>query len=160
MGQNFGAQAVGTYTGYFNHNSFAFSNDALGDKQDRWRTNAVELTIGKWSVGTYLYTNWGREESPLINDKQTYDGVAKGLKNNKKGAWNNGRVYFAPAWIGYRSGNQVTRIGYSHPMVQNFTQNVIHKYVTPTPYFLDYNKFRSGGYFYSGYYNPFSLWER
>ncbi|MDR1090407.1 MAG: hypothetical protein LBL79_04960 [Prevotella sp.] len=46
-------------------------------------------------------------------------------KNEGLSTWKNGRVYFAPAWFGYRSknGNQTTRIGFSHPMVQNLTQN-------------------------------------
>jgi len=34
MGQQLGAQRVGTYTGYFNHNSFSISNDLWGDKHD------------------------------------------------------------------------------------------------------------------------------
>jgi len=161
-GQKYGKQSVGSLTAYFNHNSFTLSNDAIGDKKDRWRTNAVELNIGRYSIGTYLYTNWGLNESPEVEGNQTYDGTAKLLRKNKKGAWNNGRVHFAPAWVGYRSknGHQLTRIGFSHPMVQNLTQNLIHKFLTPTPYFLNYNEFRSGGYFYSGYYNPHSLWER
>jgi len=72
-------------------------------------------------------------------------------------------VHFAPAWVGYRSkkGNQTTRIGFSHPMVQNLTQNLIHKTKLGSQnYYLNYDDFRSGGYFYSGYYNPHSLWER
>jgi len=160
-GQEYGKQIVGSVTGYFNHNSFVFSNDVLGDGQDRWRTNAVELNIGRYSIGTYLYTNWGKSKSPEVDGNQTYDGSAKWLGKNKNGAWNNGRAHFAPAWVGYKNKKgQTTRVGFSHPMVQNLTQNFIHKFVTPTPYFLNYDNFRQGGYFYSGYYNPHSLWER
>lgn len=161
MGKQFGTQTTGTLTGYFNHNSFSFANDVLGDKEDRWRTNAVELNVGKFSFGTYLYTNNGIEASKVINKKEpTEDKAAPFLGKNKDEAWLDGRAYFAPAWIGYKRGNQVTRIGYSHKTVQNLTQNAVHKYLTPTPYFLNYNEFKTGGYFYSGYNNPFSLWER
>lgn len=159
-GQKYGAQKVGSITGYFNHHSFTFSNDALGDKEDRWRTNAVELNIGRYSIGTYLYTNWGKQDG----EGKDLEREAPLLGKNKNGAWINGRVHFAPAWFGYRSknGRQVTRIGFSHPMVQNLTQNLIHKYtwLGNAPYFLNYDDFRTGGYFYSGYNNPLSLWER
>ncbi|GAB6010243.1 polymorphic toxin type 23 domain-containing protein [Dysgonomonas reticulitermitis] len=156
-GQQYGKQTVGTITGYFNHNSFVFSNDALGDGEDRWRTNAVELNLGRFSIGTHLYTNWGSRDS----NNKTNDKAAPVLKNNKNGAWVNGQVHFAPAWVGYRNKNgHTTRVGFSHPMVQNMTQNLIHKYVTPTPYFLNYDNFSSGDYFYTGYHNPHSLWER
>jgi RHS repeat-associated protein len=155
MGHKFDAQTVGTFTAYWDGGSFSLSNDAFGDGKDRWRSNAVELNIGRFSVGTYIYTNNGKKESKGKNDM-----AAPLIGKNKKEAWENGRVYFAPAWAGYKHGNQITRIGFSHPMVQNLTQNLIHKYVTPTPYFLNYDEFKSGGYFYSGYNNPFSLWER
>lgn len=159
-GQKYGAQKVGSITGYFNHNSLTFSNDALGDKEDRWRTNAVELNIGRYSIGTHLYTNWGKRDG----EGKDLEKEAPLLGKNKNGAWKNGSVHAAPAWFGYRSknGRQVTRIGFSHPMVQNLTQNLIHKYtwLGNAPYFLNYKDFRTGGYFYSGYNNPISLWER
>ncbi|MDR2408444.1 MAG: hypothetical protein LBE13_10090 [Bacteroidales bacterium] len=79
--------------------------------------------------------------------------------NGKVQTWKNGRPYFAPLWIGYRSGNQITRIGYSHKIVHNMTQNMVHKFMN-TPYYMSYDEFRRGGYFYTGYRNPFSLWER
>lgn len=155
-GNQLGGQVVGTITGYFNYNSFAFSNDRFGDGEDRWRSNAVELTLGNYTIGTNLYTNWGKDASG--GPKGTHNEKAPIFGLNKKEAWNNGQVYSAPLWIGYKKGNQITRIGFSHSMVQNFTQNAVHKYATPTPYFLGYDNFKSGGYIYSGAYNPFSLW--
>lgn len=159
MGQQFGAQKVGSLTGYFNYNSFTFSNDILGDGEDRWRTNAVELNIGKWSIGTYLYTNYGKEDGQGVD----YDAEAPYLGKNKykKGAWNNGQSYFAPLWVGYKRGNEITRFGFSHPLVQNFTQNVAHRTKLGSQnYYLNYDNFKTGGYFYSGNYNPLSLWDR
>jgi len=85
-----------------------------------------------------------------------------GSNNTNKtgyGAWKNGQVYFAPFWIGYEKGNIIHRVGYSHPYVQSLTQNFVHKYITPTPFFLNYDNFRSGPYSYFGRKNHFSLWN-
>jgi RHS repeat-associated protein len=172
MGQKFGAQAVGTFTGYFNHNSLSISNDLWGgvNNEDRWRTSAVELTIGRFSVGTYLYTNDGRRESQTFDGSSPLDDADNCVpswpvgRNKNKGlsTWRNGRVYFAPAWIGYRSknGNQITRIGFSHKVIHNLTQNWVHKGFGKQNYYMSYDEFKTGGFFYSGYHNPFSLWER
>ncbi|GHS87345.1 hypothetical protein FACS1894201_08590 [Bacteroidia bacterium] len=161
-GKQLEPQRIGTHTVYFNHNSFSLSNDYFGDKQDRYRTNAAELTIGKWSIGTYLYTNDGRKASNNKLD-ESENGIPPwpvGIKHNgKMQTWTNGRPYSAPLWVGYRNGNQVTRIGYSHKVIHNMTQNMVHKY-RDTPYYMDYDEFRTGGYFYNGYRNPLSLWDR
>jgi hypothetical protein len=162
FGQQLGAQRIGTWTGYFNHNSFSISNDLWGDKGDRYRTNAAELTIGKWSVGTYLYTNDGREASggeldPSDNCIPPWPVGMK--KNGELQTHTNGRPYSAPLWIGYRNGNQITRVGFSHKIVHNLTQNMVHKFMD-TPYYMSYDEFRGGGYFYTGYRNPLSLWDR
>ena len=71
-------------------------------------------------------------------------------------------MHFAPAWVGYRGKNgQITRIGFSHKTVQNLTQNAAHKTrLGNQHYYLNYDELRTGSYFYSGYYNPHSLWER
>jgi len=161
MGQKLGAQKVGTYTAFFNHNSFSISNDLWGDKQDRWRTSAVEMTIGKWSVGTYLYTNDGRNASGEEMDPSDNCIPPRPVgikKSGERETWTNGRPYYAPFWVGYRKGNQVTRMGFSHEVVHNLTQNMVHKYMS-TPYYMSYDEFRRGGYFYTGYRNPLSLWN-
>jgi hypothetical protein len=72
--------------------------------------------------------------------------------------WKNGRPYLAPLWIGYRNGNQIIRFGFSHRTVHNMTQNMVHKFMD-TPYYMMYDEFRAGGYFYTGYRNPLSLWD-
>lgn len=45
-------------------------------------------------------------------------------------------------------------------MVQDRTQNVIHKWFGPgrTIFFNKYDNFQYGGYSYMGYNNPYSLW--
>lgn len=168
MGQQLGAQRIGTYSAYFNYNSFSISNDLWGDKGDRWRTSAAELTIGKWSVGTYLYTNDGKEASrggpknkPMIDESPNcIPPCPVGIKRSgEKETWTNGRPYSAPFWVGYRNGNQITRLGFSHEIVHNLTQNMVHKFMS-TPYYMSYDEFRRGAYFYTGYRNPLSLWDR
>jgi len=64
--------------------------------------------------------------------------------------------------------NKVYRVGYSAKSVQNATQNFIHR---GSPVFgiclfnggrqnlyNKYAKFYTGGYSYSGYYSPYTLW--
>ncbi|MDE6323626.1 MAG: hypothetical protein K2L85_05825 [Paramuribaculum sp.] len=84
---------------------------------------------------------------------------AKGIGYNDEGVWRIDKVFSAPLWIGIRQGNQIQRLGYSHTVIQNFTQNFIHKYLTPTPYFLGYENFKSGPFFSVGSANSFSPWN-
>lgn len=174
-GNTLGSQIVGTFTAYFpNDISFSLSNDMFGfaGKYDRWRSSAAELTIGKYSIGTYVTTNDGKGESSghivekakdkifginrVITDKRIVNGVEETIKRG--GGWINGQVYQAPFWIGIRNNNQIQRIGMSDRTVQRLTQNFVHKYLVKTPYFLDYSNFKTGLYSYSGFANPLSLW--
>jgi hypothetical protein len=159
-----GTQNVATYTFYFNHNSFSISNDKWGDKHDRWRTSAAELTIGNWSIGTYLYTNDGEDASNEWLDKSENcvpPWPVGRNKNDGKSTWTNGRPYYAPLWVGYRNGNQITRAGISREWVHNMTQNLVHKQRFGNQnYYMSYDEFRRGTYFYSGYRNPLSIWDR
>lgn len=161
-GHHFDTQTVGTFTGYFNHNSFSITNDLWGDKNDRWRTNSAELTLGDFSIGTYLYTNWGERDSGNNKDESEECVPPWPVGRNKNeglSTWTNGRVYSAPLWLGYRIGNQISRIGFSHPIIHNLTQNWVHKGFGHQNYYMNYDEFKTGLYLSSGYYNPFSLWE-
>jgi len=143
-------------------NSFSVSNDHFGDGGDRQRTSAVELTVGKWSIGTYLYTNDGEKASEGMQDKTDECVPPWPVGKNKNAGlstWTNGRPYFAPLWIGYRNGNQIIRIGTSQKWVHNITQNWVHHGFGKQNYYMSYDEFKSGPYFYTGYRNPFSLWD-
>jgi len=164
-GNTWGKQCVGTYSLSFGDNvSLSVSNDMFGKKHnDRWRTSAVEISILNFTVGTYVTTNNGKEDS----NHKTFYGRDRIIGHNPYkevgdiivgGAWNNGKVYSAPFWFGYRSGSQILRVGISHPSVQSLTQNFVHKHFVKTPFFLDYSRFRGGIYSYYGYNNPLSLW--
>lgn len=167
-GNILGKQTVGTISALFPGGSFRLSNDMFGKKHfDRWRTSAAELAIGRFSIGTYVTTNWGKHESELIgNYNSRYDGEDPLLGYNKdrfvndpnSKAWKEGNIYSAPFWIGYSHNGNVYRIGYSHQYVQSLTQNAVHKYLVKTPFFLGTDNFYKGMFSYSGYNNPLSLW--
>jgi len=75
-------------------------------------------------------------------------------------AWANGQTYSSPLWVGFKMNSSVYRYGYSHPLVQDRTQNVIHKWFPPgrTNFFNKYDNYQYGTYNYYGYNNPYSLW--
>ncbi len=161
-----GRQGVGTISLQLQDVSLRFSNDAVGDRGDKWRSNAVEIGINDFVFGTYITTGDGSGES-TVGDKKVqyvkYDGKVQPLseidQSDKGNAeWLVGNVYSAPFWIGYKSGNQVHRIGYSHKNVQEMTQNFVHKHLANTPQFNGEDYFKEGVYIYTGYNSPYSLW--
>lgn len=142
--------------------SFRLENDfLLFNGQDRWRTSAVELGIGDYVIGTHVYTNDPKGEKSEVDP----NGVNLAGKKNKHGfgAWVQGLVHRAPAYIGYKSGRNIIRIGYSSKYIQNATQNWVHRngfFYLPFGYQNYYNKYVENmerWYSTSGRYNPFSL---
>ena len=163
---NSNAQRVANITAYWRGGSFMLQNDmkSLGGDGDRWRTNAFELSVGDFSFGSYIYTNYGEKDSGGKEKGKVDRNSPIWGKNRNDGysAWKNGQVFSAPVWIGYRRGNQITRVGYSHKVFQDLQQNGIHGRTGfgNQNYYLNYENFEAGGYFYSGYYNPLSLWGK
>lgn len=156
------SQTTGTVSVYFKNGSFRIENDYFGDKGDRWRTNAWELSIGDFSLGSTIITNDPEgigADNP--NDPSRLFGYNRPGKNGYKyGAWEPGYVYACPLWIGWRSGNNVSRIGYSYWAFQDATQNLVHKYYRygRMNFYNDYDYFYTGPYFGGGYNNPFTLY--
>ena len=157
------SQITGTVGLYFKNGSFRLENDYFGDRGDRWRTNAWELNIGDFSLGSSIYTNdpegmgYGHPNdrpSPLWGFNRL------GKDGYNYGAWDPGYVYSCPLWIGWRSGNNVSRIGYKYWAFQDATQNFVHKYCNfgRMNFYLNYEHFDTGPYFYGGFFNPFSLY--
>lgn len=146
-GNEFGLQYVGTVRLSYKNTSFSLSNDLFGDKEDRWRTSAAELTIGKFSVGSYILTNWGKNDSPKIDDSKFTRNVEEpyvGRHVDRKddyGRWNNGQVFSSPLWFGYKYHSMDTQVGFSNRIIQSYTQNFVHKFMH-TPYFMDYDNIR------------------
>lgn len=151
------SQVVGGVSLSYKNASFRLENDFFGDRHDRWRSNAFELSVGNFVFGSNLYNNEvDTEADPNLSGKNRL-----GKPNREPfGAWNDGQTYSSPAWIGYKSNGQVYRFGYSHPLAQDRTQNVVHKYFGPgrTNFFNGYDYFQNGTYNYYGYYSPYSLW--
>ena len=158
------AQRVANITAYWKGGSFMLQNDmkSLGGDGDRWRTNAFELSIGNFSFGSYIYTNDGKADSQKQQDENARSPIWGENRNKGYSTWKNGQVFSAPVWIGYRRGNQITRVGYSHEAFQDLQQNGIHGRTGfgNQNFYLNYDNFKAGGYFYSGYYNPLSLWGK
>lgn len=157
-GEPIGSQTIGTIKVGYGDVSFALSNDYLGEKhQDRWRTSAAELSIGNFTIGTYVVTNDGKAANePIGHDPSLLLG-----ENKNFGAHTHGEVFSAPLWVGYKYNNQICRIGVGHPYVQDLTQNAVHHYLKPVgaPDYVHYNFFKGGPYSYFGYNNPISLWN-
>ena len=135
-----------------------WENDFWVKSGDKFRTNAIEVGIADFLIGTNLWTNEATESQSNVD----LDGVNLRGKKNKHGfgAWKDGQVWSAPFYVGLRQGNTVTRIGYSDKWVQDRTQNFIHKNFPPgyTNFFNRYDFFKSGPWSYTGYYNPFTLY--
>ncbi|MDR6807507.1 RHS repeat-associated protein [Dyadobacter sp. BE34] len=158
-------QVVGGVNVFLDDISIRLENDFLAFKdEDRWRSNSVEIGVGNLVIGTRLYNN-----DPDGEGQKTKMGVTDrmGFSNKGKfGAWPSGKVYSSPLWIGARFGNTVDRIGYSHPMVQDRTQNWVHRngfFYLPfghQNFYVDYSQFRFGMFLQTGYYNPYSLWGK
>lgn len=140
-------------------------NDFMGDRKDRWRSNAAEISYRNFSIGTTLYNNDPNGECPTCFDIKGTDRMGNS-NTNGNGSWENGKVYSSPLYFGYKQGNTVSRIGYSDPMVQDRIQNWVHRngfFYLPfghQNFYTDDSQFHAGPYNYSGYYNPFTLWGR
>lgn len=117
---------------------------------DRWRTTAAEITIGDFTLGSYVDTNNGGKEGMGTTSAIAPNGVGHGNK------WNNGKVYSAPIWIGLKNGNQIMRFGYQAPVIQNLTQNLVHKLINNN-YYLNYD-IHHNKLSYFGAYNPYTPW--
>lgn len=162
-GSHIGGQITGTAAIYAHKFAASFTNDALGDGQDRWRTTAEEISWGRYSIGSYVDTNWGEGEGNGKYPKDSDEALAPspvGKNHNPNcSAWINGIVHRAPLWIGIRQGNQIHRLGYSHPQIQNLTQNLIHKYkLGNQSFYKNYSNFKTGIYISTSSTNRFSLW--
>ena len=89
---------------------------------------------------------------------EAYDGTNYIGKYNrgKWGAWKNGQTYYSPFWVGYKG----ERMGWSHPIFQDRTQNFIHKWFPPgrQNFYNRYDFFIGGLFLQTGYYNQYTLW--
>jgi hypothetical protein len=154
---------LGVKSGKF---SFRIENDFMGDGHDRWRSNAAAIGWGNWELGTNLRNNSQEDGIDDIDDfgEDLCENINNDFRGERLGKWVNGQTYSSPIWLGYKNGNNITRVGYSHKMVQDRTQNWVHRngfFYMPfghANFFSNYSNFKKGGFSYSGYNNPYSLW--
>jgi hypothetical protein len=94
-------------------------------------------------LGTNVYTNKPSGETD------------NSFRNHK--TYKDGEVISSPLYVGYKNGGVMTRIGIDAPFVQDATQNLWHKLIG-SPYFRTPYEKKVMPYYYTGYYNPFSLY--
>ena len=133
-GAQLGSQRVGTITGSYEDFSFSFSNDIIGDGKDRFRSNAIEIGYGDFSIGTYVCTNDGMKESGYTKEswRSEKKNLLKEKKNIKDYPWKNGIVLSSPIWMSFKRNNIVQRIGVNYPPAQQATQNLLHRIIIYT----------------------------
>lgn len=163
-GNYLGPQEVGTLNLSFLDYSIGYSNDYFGDRDDRWRTTAAELTIGRFSVGSYVYTNHGGRESGWKgikwkgeSDKGNYTTKTRIPLVGQMDTWNGGKAYYAPLWMGYSHDGNIYRVGMSSKIVHRLTQNLAHR-IIKYPAYNRYSSTVNYGYSYYGRHNPLSIW--
>ena len=149
--------------GYSNGNfSMRFENDVLAFRgNDMFRTGGVEFQIGGIVFGSYVETNDPERiggENPV-----DYSGVNMSGKTNRPrkgkswGAWKKGIVESSPFYVGYKYGRTTYRAGINHPIIQDKSQNFIHRNIMAQNYYNRYADY-AGPYFQFGYSNPFSIY--
>lgn len=157
-----GDAALNQWSGGFsvglNGMKFREENDflAFGHSSDKGRTQAWEFSYGNLAIGSFIQTN-----DPKGGPTENTASPHWGLNRTKYDSWVNGQVLMAPVYLGYNSGNSSSRIGYSTWQVQDLQQNGMHQsFFTPgnQNYYLNYNNLYTGGYFLTGYNNPYSLY--
>jgi hypothetical protein len=160
-GVEIGAQSVGTYSlmidkfslsvsndnHIFTHSKFT-GNDGIKHDYDRWRSSAVEMSFGDFSIGTYVLNNDGYKDS---------NGEYLG-SSFKDSAWKNGQTYLAPLYFGYNDGRMTHRIGYSGKFVQHATQNFVHRHIVGCPRFEGYDRLYKGIFSQMCIRDPYYLW--
>jgi len=151
--------------------SLRTDNDIFAlEGNDRWRTGSLEMGWKSFVWGFRMYENDPKNEAiakgldPYSSDAIDYDGTNLAGKLNRPasptvGAWKEGYVYQSPMYIGYRFGTTVLGVGINHPLVQDKTQNPIHRWVSfgRQNYYNNYSKFEGQGFWGGEWtYNPFS----
>ncbi len=158
------SQLVGGVNVKLDEFSVRLENDFLaGRGEDRWRSNAVQVSWKNLSIGTYIYNNDPKNEKSTITygKHEHYN-----QKSERFGLWDNGQTYISPIYVAYNFNGWTERVGSSHPSIQNATQNwFAHErgfarlnWFGHANYFMDYDDFNEGFYYYSGYSNPYSIW--
>ncbi|MCX6272680.1 MAG: polymorphic toxin type 23 domain-containing protein [Bacteroidetes bacterium] len=140
--------------------SIAFDEDAF-ISGDKYRTAAAEIGYNKYTLGMILKTTDHSAETDASLPEEFRSKFAS-CNRRGLGAYLQGSRIYSSLYLGYRNGNNITRIGIDSPWVQdlfqNGTHNLINRLGSSSSYFkTDYGT-KSKLYFYNGNYHPFSLY--
>ncbi|MDR3235433.1 MAG: hypothetical protein LBT48_01740 [Prevotellaceae bacterium] len=155
-----GVGGIGVYAGKF---SIRYENDGypfggwLGDGGDAYRTAAVQIGWGDYSIGVNLYTgNYASRKSIEGRDGITEEGVYYPNGYYKGGNVDDYRM--GALYVGYKS----YRAGVNSEWVRHYAQNIFaHNALKPQPGFLFVNLNKNkdwNPYFSYKSRNPYSLW--
>jgi RHS repeat-associated protein len=167
--QTVGGVSVVTPAGW----SWRYENDFLsGSGKDQWRSHGFEIGYKDFILNSTIYNN---NPNPAHGGHSDWDlnltSISGKRNKHNNGGWVDGQTYFARLGIGYNFGGHVERFGISNPWVQEFSQNNTHREGFPgvnlginkfgyQHYYPRYDCFDHSNWFYSGYYNKYSLWGK
>jgi len=152
----------------YRHKKFSIRTDndifAL-EHEDRWRTGSLEVGYGSIIAGFRIYENDPKGEGSEIDLNGTNAAGQLNRPNDPAvGAWKRGFVYESAFYVGYKSGATVAAIGVNHPLVQDKTQNPIHRWVPfgRQNYYNNYSQFQNQGFYSASWtfnpYSPYGYW--
>jgi RHS repeat-associated protein len=150
-----GAQRTGVVGFRSGDFSLRWENDVFAHSGDKFRSNAIELGIGNYFIGTNVYTTDHSDDNP----KKTPNG-SKIWNSDKYGTYSDGFVKASPAYFGMRSKYGVARVGWNDPYIGDFVQNGFHRYFpgVKSPFFNHDIENNSLPYVQFGRYLPYSLY--
>lgn len=121
---------------------------------DRFRSNAIELGLGDYFVGTNVYTDFSMEDgqSGLNRSKLVGTQIPNWLRGKEVTSYPNAYTRSSPLYIGKKSGSNITRIGVNNSFFGDLFQNGFH-FLIGSPYFGRGN-FTVSPFYQTGSYSP------
>jgi hypothetical protein len=116
---------------------------------DKWRTFAIDASVGAFSVGVSLYTTDHSKDEGTPFTKSHW---------HNKSQWCEGSRISSALYVGYRNGNNIYRAGIDAPFVFDWTQNWFHHIGSNTPQWDAGYGTPAKPYGYAGSYDPYSLY--
>lgn len=169
-GDGYAPQNTGTIGIGINDFHISHENDFLtSGGEDRFRTAALSIGVGRVSVVANINTNDPGNISPLPIDEgrgrpSKIWGYNTGFFNGKKfTSWANGQVFGSSLGFAYSDGVRSSQISFGASVFQDFIQNGMHQsFFRPgnQNYYLDYGHLSRGFSSFGGYLNPYSLYTK
>ncbi len=148
-----------TGIGSYRHKKFSvrWENDLFAKSGDKFRSNATEVGMGGYILGTNVFTTEDQAEeagsSPSKFVGKQLVRIIKGMAQSN--VHPDGKTESSPLYIGKKSGNSITRIGFNNPIFGDLFQNGMH-WIVNSPYF--HRGEFSSPYIQKGTYKPYSMY--